>query len=36
MKKAYQKSIDEIYTELNTSKNGLSKTEVLKRQKQMV
>ena len=33
MKKAYQKSIDEIYTELNTSKNGLSKTEVLKRQK---
>ena len=33
MKKAYQKSIDEIYTELNTSKDGLSKTEVLKRQK---
>ena len=27
MKKAYQKSIDEIYTELNTSKDGLSKTQ---------
>ena len=33
MKKAYQKTIDEIYTELNSSKDGLSKTEVLKRQK---
>ena len=33
MKQAYQKSIDEIYSELNSSKDGLSKTEVLKRQK---
>ena len=31
MKNAYQKSIDEIYNELNTKESGLTKSEVLKR-----
>ena len=31
MKNAYQKSIDEIYNELNTKECGLTKSEVLKR-----
>ena len=33
MKNAYQKTIEEIYQTLNTTENGITKAEALKREK---